>query len=464
MQNMYDEVGFLDRRCYNEFALSEDLLMEHAADGMADFIRNHFKKKSRILIATGSGNNGADGITLARLLHKDYAVSLYLVKEPKSPMCRLQFERAKKIGIIPLSKIDGEYDVVVDAVLGTGFSGAFGDELRNIMQQLNNTPGLKIACDVPSGLSRSGVCEKDTFKADVTLTMGALKKGMFLDEAKDFVGEIEVLDLGVSREVYEVKSNWRVLDKSDMILPTRERHDTHKGTFGHTAVIAGEKIGAGVLCAKSALHIGSGLVSVVDCQSSVLPIELMRSDHLPTNTTAIAVGMGLGNVWGEKELDELLDNKIPTVVDADMFYAKQIQKLLTRDNVVLTPHPKEFCVLLKNLNLADIDVANLQKNRFEYVEKFSKTYPNVVLLLKGANVIIAQDSKFYINPFGSAKLAKGGSGDVLTGLIAGLLAQNYTPLEATLNGSLIHTKLAEIYKGNDFSLTPLDLIESISKL
>lgn len=464
MQNLYDEVGFLDRRCYEEFALSEDLLMEHAADGMADYIRKSFPKASRILIVTGSGNNGADGITLARLLYKDYEVTLHFAKEPKSPMCILQYERVKKIGLDLTKTLADSYDVVVDAVLGTGFRGEFSESLRKTMRKLNDMQGCKIACDVPSGLSQSGVCEKDTFKADVTLTMGALKKGMFLDEAKEFVGKIEVLDLGVARAVYEVPSNWKLLERSDMKLPLRDAKNTHKGSFGHTAVIAGEKTGAAILAASSALRIGSGLVTVVDCQNISTPPELMHSQHLPSNTSAIAIGMGLGDVWSQEELGEILDNEIPLVIDADLFYTESIKSLLKREKLVLTPHPKEFCALLSIVGLCDIDVGTLQKERFLYVEMFCEAYPNTVLLLKGANVIIGAGGSYYINPYGSAKLAKGGSGDVLGGVVAGLLAQGYSPLEAALNGSLIHTRLAELYTGSDFALTPTELIAQIASL
>ncbi len=464
MQNLFDEVASLDRRCYEEFGLTEDILMEHAADGMADYIRNRFPKGSSVLIATGSGNNGADGITLARLLHRDYDVELYFVKEPKSPMAQLQHERARSIGVPLCDTPKQKYDIVVDAVLGTGFNGEFASGLSKQLQLLNAIEGTKIACDVPSGLRSDGSCETNTFKADVTLTMGALKKSLYLDEAKEMVAEVRVLDLGVARELYERPSNWKVLEYSDLQLPKRTRQNSHKGTYGHTAVIAGEKIGAAVMAAQSALRIGSGLVSVVECMNHSLPYELMRSEHLPATASAIAIGMGLGNVWGEAELDELLHNDLPVVADADILLSSKVVSLLQRKQLVITPHPKEFATLLEILDIAKIDVATLQKKRFHYSELFCSRYPNVTLLLKGANVIIGKHTEFFVNPHGTSRLAKGGSGDVLAGLIAGLLAQGYAPLEAAKNGSLIHTKLASLHAGADFSLTPYDLIEAISKL
>jgi len=155
---------------------------------------------------------------------------------------------------------------------------------------------------------------------------------------------------------------------------------------------------------------------------------------------------------------------LPIVADADILYTPFIKKLLEREHIVITPHPKEFVALLRLLEIADLNIDELQKNRFEYAELFSRAYPHVVLLLKGANVIIAHNDTYYINPHGSVKLAKGGSGDVLSGLIAGLLAQGYSPLEATIHGSLTHTTLAERFDGANFSLTPTALVEQISKL
>jgi len=306
-----------------------------------------------------------------------------------------------------------------------------------------------------------------TFRADVTLTMGALKKSLFLDKNKDAVGKIQVLDLGVARSLYEKESPAKLLDMTDLKLPHRLREDSHKGSYGHLGVISGEKIGASVLCGEAALRFGSGLVTLVGFekeQTLHIPHALMYAHMLPKNTTALALGMGLGSEFSQDELRSFLDNTLALVVDADLFHMEILQDILKRENIVLTPHPREFVALLKVTGLADITVDRLQQNRFDYVELFCRHYPHATLLLKGANVIIAQGKSLYVNPHGSAKLAKGGSGDALSGLIAALLAQGYTPLEAAINGSLAHTQLANNYKGADFSLTPDDLIAGIANL
>lgn len=463
MQKLFDEVGSLDAKCYEQFHLSEDLLMEHAANGMAEWIRKNFAKESKIIIAVGSGNNGADGIALARLLHGEYNLSLLFAKEPKSPMALLQAKRSASLGVPTINELH-ECDIIVDAIVGTGFQAEFNTKLTHLLTTLNAATAFKIACDVPSGLRSDGTTANRSFIADVTLTMGALKKSLFLDEAKDVVGKIEVLDLGINRTFYETKTSWQLLEPQDLQLPYRNKQNSHKGSFGHLAVLSGEKVGASLLAAQAALRLGAGLVTLVTHEPPLIPYEIMYSNALPKNTTAIALGMGLGESFSDMELAECLNNELPLIVDADIFYMPLILELLKRNNIVLTPHPKEFVALLKLTKLADISVEELQKRRFSFVELFCKHYPNAVLLLKGANVIMGEENSFFINPHGSSKLAKGGSGDVLAGLIGSLLAQGYSPLNAAVNASLTHTKLAQNYTLSDFSLTPNDLIEGIGKL
>jgi hydroxyethylthiazole kinase-like uncharacterized protein yjeF len=453
MQKLFEEVGSLDRRCYEEFGLSEDILMEHAANGIASYIRENFAKNSKVVVVCGSGNNGADGIACARLLHSDYDVSIYYAKEPKSSMALLQAKRSDAICVKKISKLQAS-DVLVDAIVGTGFSGEFNDELKKLIDKMNSLEAFKIACDVPS-------CG---FYADATLTMGALKKSMFLDANKEFVGDIKVLNLGISRDIYEGETSWHLLDADDLKLPHRDKKNTHKGSFGHLALACGDKSGASILSSKAALRFGVGLVTLVGYENIITPYTIMYSHKLPKNATALAMGMGLGDEFSDKELDRFLDNSLPLIADADIFHMPIVTEILKRKNLVLTPHAKEFTALLKRTNLADISVEELQKNRFKYVELFTKTYTDATLVLKGANVIIAKGEEFFINPHGTSALAKGGSGDVLSGLIGGLLAQGYKTLDAAKNASLAHTKLAQSYKGADFSLTPDDLISEIGNL
>ncbi len=439
MQNLYHEVNTLDRRAVELYGLSETIMMEHAAAGMALWIQKRFPKNSSVLIVCGKGNNGNDGRILARQLEGDYRVSFEY-----NPDCR--------------------YDVIVDALFGSGLSRAIPSDVAVLIDTLNQHEGYKIACDVPSGLFADGSLDPHTFKADVTITMGALKRSLFSDGAKEVVGEIIVADLGVSRGRYEIPSSWKLLETTDINLPHRSTLSAHKGSFGHLAVVCGEKIGASVIAGSAALRFGAGLVSLISNENVNLPYELMQSHSLPSTASAIALGMGLGAEFCDDELSCLLDNTLPLVLDADIFCHPMFPHLLRRENVILTPHPKEFTQILRIAGVADIDVPTLQNNRFGYVEQFCAAYPNTVLLLKGANVIIGAGEEFFINPLGTVALAKGGSGDVLGGLIGALLAQGYTPLTAAIQGSLAHTLAAVRVEKNNYALTPFDLIERICTL
>jgi hydroxyethylthiazole kinase-like uncharacterized protein yjeF len=463
MQNLFEEVGTLDRRCYDTFGLSEELLMEHAAEVMAVRIRARFEKGARVLIVCGPGNNGADGIVLARLLHGAFDVTLLLPHGAKSAMAKLQLERSRRIGARETDGVES-CDILVDALFGSGLSRPLDDRSVSLLAQMNEVAAFKMACDMPTGVYADGRCDASVFRADLTVTMGALKRGMFSDAAKEAVGEIVVANLGVERSVYETDSNWKLLDRSDLKLPRRERADVHKGSFGHLGVVCGEKNGAAIIAGRAALRFGAGLVTLLSNEAVSMPHELMQSHLRPDSVNAVAIGMGLGQEFSERELRERIDGDIPLVCDADIFAHPMLGELLTRKRLVLTPHPKEFTTLLRHTGIADIDVATLQQQRFEYAEAFCAAYPDAVLLLKGANVIIGQNDRFFINPHGTNVLAKGGSGDVLGGLVGALLAQGFTPLEAAMHASLAHTEAARRFEGASYALTPDDLIEGVARL
>lgn len=462
MQNLFFDVASLDRRCYEQFHLSEELLMEHAANGISLYLNEHHKDAESVLIVCGSGNNGADGITLARLLHRRFEIRLYLHKEPSSDIGKLQLARAKAIGIEPVTALE-DADIIVDALFGSGLNREMDQGSSVLLEQLNCFNGVKIACDMPSGLNKEGHLQRHAFVADVTLTMGGLKRALFSDGAKESVGRVIQLDLGISRDIYESPSSWRLLDESDLKPPFRNKKNTHKGSFGHLSLISGEKEGAAIISALSALHYGAGLVTLVGKEIGALPHALMQDDSLPQTTTAIACGMGLGRSVPREYLSGMLAQELPMVLDADIFYHSIFYDLLHKE-IIITPHPKEFVHILKTLTLADITVHDLQENRFRYAELFSRAHPNVVLVLKGSNTIISHQNSFYINPHGSQALAKGGSGDVLTGLCGALLAQGYSVLDAAIQASLAQTLSAKGIKKNNYALLPEDIIKGLSWL
>ncbi|NOR54758.1 MAG: NAD(P)H-hydrate dehydratase [Sulfurovum sp.] len=465
MQKVFQSCYELDRKCYEKYELSEDILMEHAAAGMANYIRQNFDTRSKVLIVAGTGNNGADGIVLARQLHGDYDVQLHLPFGVNTPMAKVQLERTLKLDVKVVEILE-DADVIVDALLGAGLNKPLKDEMVHIIQKLNSFKGHKIACDIPTGVSAEGLLPL-AFHSDVTLTMGARTESLYLDENKDVVGEITCINLGLSSDIYEEESQCYVLEKNDLTLPTRTKHNSHKGSFGHAAIFCGEKEGAGIIAGTAATHFGAGLTTLVVHEKIAPPAYLMHATVVPKNASALAIGMGLGGHFDSEFLEKyVLASHLPILLDADAFLSPELLSILgqTDREIVITPHPKEFVIMWKLLTGEVLTVTEVQSKRFETVRMFNTKYPHVTLVLKGANTLIMQEEKLYINPLGCAKLSKGGSGDVLSGLIVALLAQGYTGLEAAIHGSLALVEAANNYKGASYAMLPTDIIDEVAQL
>ncbi|MGL2658732.1 NAD(P)H-hydrate dehydratase [Helicobacter pylori] len=464
MLSVYEKVNALDKRALEELLLSEDILMENAAMALERAVLQNASLGAKVIILCGSGDNGGDGYALARRLIGRFKMLVFEMKRAKSPMCQLQKERAKKAGVVIKTwgekNEDLECDVLVDCVVGSNFKGELEPFLN--FESLSQKARFKIACDIPSGIDSKGRVDKRAFKADTTISMGAIKSCLLSDRAKDYVGELKVGHLGVFNQIYEIPTNTFLLEKSDLKLPLRDRKNAHKGDYGHAHVLLGKHSGAGLLSALSALSFGSGVVSVqaLECEitSNNKPLELVFCENFPKKLSAFALGMGLENI--PKDFEKWL-GLAPCVLDAGVFYHKEVLQALEKE-VILTPHPKEFLSLLKSVGI-NISMLELLDNKLEIARDFSQKYPKVVLLLKGANTLIAHQGRVFINTLGSVALAKAGSGDVLAGLIVSLLSQNYTPLDAAINASLAHA-LAGLEFKNNYALTPLDLVEKIKRL
>ncbi len=464
MLSVYEKGNALDKRAIEELFLSEDILMENAAMALERAVLQNASLGAKVIILCGSGDNGGDGYALARRLMGRFRVLVFEMKLAKSPMCQLQKERAKKAGVVIKAweekNEDLECDVLIDCVVGSAFKGGLEPFLD--FESLSQKACFKIACDIPSGIDSKGRVDKGAFKADTTISMGAIKSCLLSDRAKDYIGELKVGHLGVFNQTYEIPTDTFLLEKSDLKLPLRDKKNAHKGDYGHAHVLLGKHSGAGLLSALSALSFGSGVVSVqaLECEitSNNKPLELVFCENFPNFLSAFALGMGLENI--PKDFNKWL-GLAPCVLDAGVFYHKEVLQALEKE-AVLTPHPKEFLSLLKLVGI-NISMLELLDNKLEIARDFSQKYPKVVLLLKGANTLIAHQGRIFINNLGSVALAKAGSGDVLAGLIVSLLSQNYTPLDAAINASLAHA-LASLEFKNNYALTPLDLIEKIKRL
>lgn len=586
MQKIFYDTRMLDKAARDAYGLTEDIMMENAAaalerQGSEHFFSpdNKYINRPCVLVLAGGGNNGADGYALARrIVQHKIDVAVCQVYEPKSAMCVLQADRAKKAGAIFINPYDldewierASFDlrVVYDCVFGSGFHGTLDAMAAAVIASANKIDGAyKIACDLPTGCgasdckaasdsridkncsqgqnaaastdcklandsdinsNRSQAKEAAAFRADTTVTMGTLKLALYSDAAKDACGKIVVADLGVSRSNFESAMQAQnaaaalpcaqLLEPADARLPLRDKkQNSHKGTYGHTAIFAGTKPGAAVIAGHAALKFGSGLASLVPVAGkinfeNVADFELMVADTIPQNATVLVAGPGIGrpddfgltgncpqaneaaaSIDCSRSISSGIDKNpsqdqkaaastdsslatvfgalksstLPAVLDADIFYWPQIKDLLAaKKNVVLTPHPKEFAALLKNLGLGDYTVAQVVERRLELAKEFCAAFPGATLLLKGANVLIAsklqgeEEPRVYINALGTSALAKGGSGDVLAGMIAALLAQGYLPLEAAVTASIAHASASRAFDGKDYALTPFDLIDAI---
>lgn len=469
MKNIYRNTSFLDKRACEKYQLTPEILMENAAFAIESLIESLSHKGSVVTILCGGGDNGGDGYTLARRLSGDYRVRILQCKEPKSPLCKLAYEHAKECDVKFIKKIL-PCDIVVDCVVGSGLRGQLESSISDILSIAQKSASLNIACDVPSGLNEQS--DGFVFKAHHTVCMGAINLMCLNDRAKDYVGKIHVGKLGLSESHYQINSNIKMLEDSDISLPLRQEANVNKGNFGHLAVFSGEKSGASIISAQSALHFGTGLVSIINDKDAQIPYEIMQIRDLPQKTTAIALGMGLGIEKSADILESLYESNIPCLLDADVFYTPTIKTFLDKTlqeqcldstrEIILTPHPKEFTSLLKICNFGDY----VPHKKLDLMLEFTQKYPHVTLLLKGANVFIAKANEVYINPLGQNALAKGGSGDVLSGLIGALLAQGYDALRATLQGSLAHTLAANLALKDiaSYALSPYSLIESIKRL
>lgn len=491
MKPVYINSAIPEKEAKRRFCFPENIMMENAAAVLEKEVLSFGPKN--VLVFCGRGNNGGDGYALSRrIFGKVKNVLVVSFGEPATEEAALQKKMCLSVGVritgaeewsgIVQNSINlSSFDVIVDCIFGTGFHGVLPQDAKSALEWANIQPAARIACDVPSGMC---------FAADKTVTMGALKTVLFKDEVKDFAGDIVVADLGISSSVFEscAEPDGYLIEEKDIKLPVRTKKSVHKGDFGHVCVVSGEKCGAGIIAGTAALRFGAGFVSVLQNdfsgQKFAMSPELMVSEDFPEKTTAVLIGSGLGRSEAaetavQRAVDFVLNMENPAIVlDADFFYSRNLTFALEKLNslknarVILTPHPKELCALANSLNL-EIDqkinsdekksVSYVIKNRFEFAAEFSKKFPDITLVAKGANTYIFSGKKAFICDKGENSLAKAGSGDVLAGLCAALLAQGYSARDAALTAVYAHASASKKFEYN-FECTPFGLIGRISDL
>lgn len=487
MLKVFDNPSKLEALVKERYGFPDFVMMENAALGIFRFIeRGGFDKlnhrtqylnhQAQCLILCGKGNNGGDGYALARLLGKSCRVFLYKMEEPAAKEAQTQYQLCKKLGIKFLSQAQAVKMMqatgpenplfIVDCLFGTGFRGQLPAATQKLLDAANKADATRIACDISSGL---------TFNAHYTVTMGEHKLALFSDRAKQVSGQIIVTDLGIDRTVFEsaMKPAAFLITEADIKLPLRTNKAAHKGTYGHTAVFAGEKSGAAIIAATAAMNFGSGLTSLVQTPDSNLKQfkispELMIADRLPAKTTCAVFGPGIKE--GLLPPEEI--EKIPALVfDAGVFANPEFPSLLakldsrTGSRIVLTPHLLELVRFCKNLKIKpEPQVTELAKDptlKIKIGQKINRLFPNTVLVIKSANTFIAAGGQTFIVADGCPSLAKGGSGDVLAGMIAALLAQGYSAKEAAITACQTHALAAKKIGAGTYALTPIKLIKAL---
>lgn len=453
-------------------------LMERAGTTCFEWIHSKLQGNPvKILVFCGIGNNGGDGLVIARHLHQHgYNVECYVVNfnKKRTEGFLHNYDRLKEVGVWPaVINSKDEFpeftatDIVIDAILGIGLSRKIKGFTVDLIKYINSVKAYTLAIDIPSGLfADKSVSKNDTIiEASHTLTFQRPKMAFLLPENEPYIYTWETINIGLD-EQYISKMNALnfMSQKEDVLQIYRPRTKfSHKGSFGHSLIIGGSfgKVGAAILASQGALKVGSGKVTayIPKCGYQIMQIsipevmvevdaenELEFFNH-KSKPTVIGIGCGIGTSEKTKKgfVKFLSTNELPLVVDADALNIlsenKELLKLLP-ENSILTPHPKEFERLV-----------GTWKNDHEKLKKlkeFSSEY-KIIVALKGANTVIANGDKLYFNTTGNPALATAGTGDVLLGIITGLIAQNYNPFDASILGVYLHGKTANIAM-NDMSV------------
>lgn len=484
------EMQAIDAYTMDKIGIPSAVLMERAALSVVEEIERLNVSHGRVLIVVEGGNNGGDGLAIGRiLLERGYKVDIYYIGgfEKVSQGFQQQWSILHHMGVRFRKTIPNkEYAVIVDGIFGVGLSREVQGVQKKAIEAMNHMDAIKVAIDIPSGIdATTGEVLGTAFYADYTVTFGLKKLGMFFLDGIDACGTVICKPIGFpAQAVAHVKPMIYAYDNSDLDKLPKRVNNSNKGTYGRVAVIAGSKnmSGAAFLCSKAAYSTGAGLVKIYTHESnrtilqSQLPEAVMMTyddyegalacieDALQW-ATVIVVGPGLGvDTVSERMLYELLMNaEVPMVVDADALniLSNNIELLRTSSvQIIMTPHMKEMSRLIQR------PVEEIAKNRFAIAREFAKKM-QVTLVLKDAKSIATNGGQqTYMNLAGNNGMSTGGSGDVLAGIIAGMLAGGLTLADAARMGTYVHCRagdLAAERKGN-YAMLASDIISYIGEV
>lgn len=457
-------------------------LMERASIALVRLLRQKLNKSDKIAVLCGSGNNGGDALAVARLLLEvDYQVDVYACsnKGNRSTDNQRNLEQLNHIITLDKKQLFNDYDVLIDGLFGSGLTRPLSGYYAEIVEGVNESSCKVYSIDIPSGMFGDKVTrDVPVISSDWLITLQRPKLSFFFPESKDYIKNWDVVDIWLNASyLHKVDSNYYILDsKISRILRGRERF-SHKGTYGHAALFSGSfgRMGAAVLCSRACVRSGVGLLTVYipACGYNIMQTSVpeamvftMGDRHLNDtlelkNYTVVGVGPGIGvtqeTTFMLKEL--ITRSSVPMVLDADALNIlsknKEYLKLLPEGSI-LTPHPKEFERLVGKC--AD------SLERIEKQISLSSRYNCIVVYKDAYTTISSPSGNVYFNTTGNPGMATGGSGDVLTGIITGLIAQGYNALEAALLGVYAHGRSGDsaLKVKDQMTLIASDLIDNLN--
>lgn len=469
------QVRELDRIAIEEHQLPGLLLMKRAAQACVDALLNHWRGTTRVAVFCGSGNNAGDGYFIGALLAKqNVQVTAVQIGDPEKlssdarageEMCRLA--NVEFVTDPQLANLK-DVDVIVDALLGTGVSGEMRPQFAKAIAVINKHPAHVLSVDVPSGISAdTGRMLGAAVQADLTVSFIGMKRGLLTYDGPDFVGELTFDSLGVPENIYtQVGPAIEQLDYETLLrdFPQR-RGNSHKNSFGNLLLVGGDQgmSGAILMSAVAAMRTGAGVVTIATHPAhagflgAMHPELMVRGideatalDALVDKASCMVIGPGLGRSdWSKQLFLRAIDADLPMVIDADgLNWLSHLSNTRRHDNNwVLTPHPGEASRLLQGAvdasdDYQSLNLPNVQFDRFSTVKELQKIYGGHVLL-KGQGTLICHDHKTCLCPYGNPGMSTAGMGDVLSGVIGGLVAQGCSLTLATNLGAVVHSKAGD---------------------
>ena len=471
-----------------EIGVPSMVLMERAALEVVRCMEEEQLDFRKVLVICGSGNNGGDGYAIARLLHlKGHDVTIFFAgnSQKRSEENAQQAKIAAHYEIPVITNLGTEeYSVIIDALFGTGLKREVTGHYREVLCSVNQMAGKKVAVDLPSGIhDTTGARMGIAFCADLTVAIAFPKRGLFLQEGNVCAGKILTGDIGISSETFSEGTVTFGYEKQDLFLgfPKRKKN-SHKGSYGKVLMIAGSKgmSGAAYLSAKAAYAVGAGLVQIYTHEENRVILQQLLPEVIITTydtfdseqlekliqwADLIGIGCGLGKSdTAERVMQYTLKRAlVPCVVDADgiNILSKHMEWIEeTNALIVLTPHMKEMSRMLQ------CSVKELIEQRMEKLHAFVERY-KVVCVLKDARTLVAKEHQnTYLNLSGNAAMAKAGSGDVLAGVIVGILAQQCEPYTSACLGVFLHGLAGDMArdKKGAYSVLASDLVAEISSV